>query len=102
MDPVKALRVACTALGLPISGGAVTEAGKKSLTIKGTEGTEQDPEARLAYIVKSDGNLALTWRVETKVNGEWLVSYVEADVEDRPEIFGVVDYISHATVSYEV
>lgn len=52
----------------------------------------------MVYFVKQDGSLALTWRVETRMEDEWLFSYVDA--EDESAVLGVVDFISFAT--YEV
>lgn len=76
---------------------ATTETAK-SHTITGTTGAQQDPEAELVYFIKRDGSLALTWRVETKLEDEWLFSYVDA--ENESAVLGVIDFISFAT--YEV
>lgn len=90
-------------LSLPVSreGRAqttqTTEA-TETFMITGTTGALQDPEANLIYFVKQDGNLALTWKVETRLEDEWLVSYVDAEAE--PSVLGVIDYVSFAT--YEV
>lgn len=102
LDPIKALHIASEALDFPISGGVTADSSKKvdSVTIQGTSGAREDPEAKLVYFIRSDGDLALAWRVETRVTEQWLVSYVDAEETSDPEILGVVDYISHAT--YEV
>lgn len=93
-------------LSLPVSkdgaalqgSGVTTTPTEGPLTITGTTGAQQDPEAELVYFVKQDGSLALTWRVETELEDEWLFSYVDA--EDESVVLGVVDFISFA--SYEV
>lgn len=67
---------------------------------EGTSGTTEDPEARLVYVVKPDGELGLAWHVKTRSEDDYLVTYVDATVESDPEIFGVVDYINR--IGYEV
>lgn len=88
-------------LQLPVLRDTSTETVNEaeSFTIKGVSGTVEDPKARLAYFVKPDNSLALTWTVETRSSENWLVSYVNAEAAN-PEVVGVVNYISHAT--YEV
>jgi extracellular elastinolytic metalloproteinase len=44
------------------------------------------------YLVKGDGELALTWRVETDIVDNWLLTYVDAKANS--EIHGVVDYVA--------
>lgn len=61
-------------------------------TLKGTSGAVSEPEARLVYLRKKDGSLKLTWRVETDVMDNWLLSYVDATSTDV--VHGVVDYVS--------
>lgn len=46
------------------------------------------------YFVKEDGTLSLTWRVETDISSDWLLSYVNA--ETTAEVHGVVNYVSQA------
>ncbi|KAL7626976.1 hypothetical protein AAE478_003751 [Parahypoxylon ruwenzoriense] len=100
LDPVNALDAACNALQIPVSGATSADATDESgsYTIRGTTGTVQDPDAGLAYFVKPDGSLALTWRVEIITPEDWLVSYVDAEAELG--VLGLINYISHAT--YEV
>lgn len=95
-DPTVALAGATSVLQLPVTGEATAEAkeGTEVYTLKGTSGAVSDPEARLVYLVK-DGNLALTWRVETDVVDNWLLSYVDAN--NKEQIHGVVDYVAHAS-----
>jgi extracellular elastinolytic metalloproteinase len=69
--------------------------GTETFTLKGTEGAVKDPEAKLVYLVKADGSLALTWRVETDILSNWLLTYVDAAT--NKEIHGVVDYSADAT-----
>jgi extracellular elastinolytic metalloproteinase len=46
------------------------------------------------YLIK-DGKLVLTWRVETDIMSNWLLTYVDAATNE--EIHGVVDYSADAT-----
>lgn len=93
-DPVTALKGAINTLGLPVKAkGASAEAkpAKEQYRIKGTSGAEKDPEARLVYFVKGENDLVLSWRVETDIMDNWLLTYVDANGE---EVHGVVDYVS--------
>lgn len=97
-NPVDALKTANGQLELAIkSDDASAEAteGKETFTLKGTSGAVKDPEAKLVYLVKADGTLALTWRVETDIMSNWLLTYVDAATNQ--EIHGVVDYSADAT-----
>ncbi|KAK8045599.1 extracellular metallo proteinase MEP [Apiospora rasikravindrae] len=97
-DPTVALSGATKILDLGISGEASAEAApdaKETYTLKGTSGAQKDPEAKLMYFVKADGTLALTWRVETDIMDNWLLSYVDAATNE--EVHGVVDYVAEAT-----
>lgn len=82
---------------LPVTGDASAEAtdGTETFVLKGTSGAMKDPEARLVYFAKPDGNLALTWRIETDILDNWLLSYVDANTNE--EVHGVVDYVADAT-----
>ncbi|KAI5864481.1 extracellular metallo proteinase 1 [Durotheca rogersii] len=97
LDAVGALDVASSTLQLPISGETSVEGstGIESYTITGTTGTVQDPEASLVYFVRPNGDLALTWKVETRTADDWVVSYV--DVEGESGVLGLANYISYAT-----
>lgn len=66
-------------------------------TITGSTGALSDPLANLVYIQDGD-SLALTWRVETDIGDNWLLSYVDAVTPEK--VFGVVDYVAEA--SYNV
>lgn len=68
--------------------------------ITGTSGVQSDPEARLVYFVQGDGTLALTWRVETDIGNDWLLTYVDA--ETATQIHGVVNYVADIDASYLV
>jgi len=97
-DPVDALKTATNMLQLPVEAemaSAETAEGKETFVFKGTSGAVQDPKAKLVYLVKSDGNLALTWRIETDIMSNWLLTYVDAATNE--EIHGVVDYSADAT-----
>ncbi|KAI4866012.1 Fungalysin metallopeptidase-domain-containing protein [Hypoxylon rubiginosum] len=96
-DPTQALSGATKLLELPVTGEASAEAaeGTETYTLKGTSGAMKDPEARLVYFAKPDGTLALTWRVETDILDDWLLSYVDATTNE--EIHGVVNYVADAS-----
>lgn len=70
----------------------------ESYVITGTSGAHQDPKANLVYFQKEDGSLALTWKLETDLLDNWLLSYLDA--EDAKTVYGVVNYVSEA--SYQV
>lgn len=96
-DSVTALSGASSILQLDVSAdNATAEATDRieTYTIKGTSGVVKDPEARLVYFVRDDGTLVLTWRVETDISSDWLLSYVNA--ETTSEVLGVVNYVSNA------
>ncbi|RYP03110.1 hypothetical protein DL764_005371 [Monosporascus ibericus] len=99
-DPTQALEGATRVLELPVTGEATAEplVGVEAYSLKGTSGAQEDPEARLVYFAKPDGTLALTWRVETDVLDDWLLTYIDASSNE--EIHGVVNYVAEAT--YEV
>lgn len=46
------------------------------------------------YYVQTDGTLTLTWRVETDILDNWLLTYVDA--ETNSAVHGVVDYVAEA------
>lgn len=94
-DPSAALTGAIKKLGLPITTKDLkveAKEGKENFVITGTTGAVSHPKAKLVYLRKKDGNLALTWRVETDVRDNWLLSYVDAYQSDT--IHNVVDYVS--------
>lgn len=97
-----ALKGAIDALSLPIQAGSETTAESsfdgEGYTLTGTTGAVQDPKAHLVYM-NVDGKLQLSWRVETDVVDNWLLTYVDAS--KTTEVVGVVDYVSDAA-SYEV
>lgn len=91
-----ALKTATAILQLPVEAekaSAEAAEGKETFTLKGTSGAVKDPEAKLVYLIKADGSLALTWRVETDILSNWLLTYVDAGTK---EIHGVVDYSADA------
>ena len=101
VDPVNALLGAVGTLQLPVSAGSATaeqQGDQQTYTIKQTTGTVSDPEARLVYVRGSDGNLKLSWRIETDLNDNWLLTYVDAG--NGKDVHAVVDY--KADVSYQV
>ncbi|KAL6916703.1 hypothetical protein ACHAP8_009636 [Fusarium lateritium] len=98
-DPVEALKDTVDVLSLPVEADKAKAVKKsdKHYEFTGTSGTVSKPEAKLAYLV-DDGKLKLTWRVETDVLDNWLLTYVNAAKTD--EVVGIVDYVAEAT--YEV
>ena len=99
------MKGAVSALGLDVDvDGAQATANfgpesSETYIIEGTKGTEREVEARLVYIQKGkDEPLTLTWRVETDVVDNWLLTYVDAASTDK--VVGAVDYVHDA--SYEV
>ncbi|KAF1940141.1 extracellular elastinolytic metallo proteinase precursor [Clathrospora elynae] len=97
-EPANALKSAIDVLSLPvIADSAIAEAKEATETyaIKQTSGCVSEPEARLVYVVDAEGDLALTWRIETDILSNWLLTYV--DVEDGTKVHAVVDYSADAT-----
>ncbi|KAL4894698.1 extracellular metallo proteinase mep [Aspergillus ambiguus] len=97
-DPLNALKVAVKKLNIPLTTDDVTANGldgTESYIFKGTRGALSDPTADLVYLAKPDNTLALSWRVETDMNSNWLLTYVDAQTAEV--IHGAVDYISDAT-----
>ncbi|KAJ0161302.1 Extracellular metalloproteinase mep [Colletotrichum tanaceti] len=98
-DPVSALNGAKDVLQLPVEAGSASAEPKEGggievYAIKGTSGAVSDPEARLVYFVKADGSLSLSWRVETDMSENWLLTYVDAETGAADVVHGVVDYVS--------
>lgn len=101
INPVAALESVTSTLALPISASeavAVPEEATEHYIIEGSTGTLSEPKAKLVYFQNPDSTLTLTWRVETDISDNWLLSYVDA--VSGKDILGVVDYVSHA--SYNV
>jgi extracellular elastinolytic metalloproteinase len=98
VDPIAALKGADKRLNLGVNAEkaeAVPEPTVERYIIKGSTGALSDPLARLVYFQNPDHTLTLTWRVETDIRDNWLLTYVDAK---KPEtVFGVVDYVSDAT-----
>ena len=99
--PVEALQGATSTLQLPVTADSATAEpldGDEAYVLKGTSGAVKDPEARLVYFQTPEGELKLTWRVETDILSNWLLTYVDASAKDR--VHAVVDYAADA--SYQV
>lgn len=98
-DPTAALKTVSKMLKLPISGDSIASIidGVETYLLGGTAGAQSDPTANLVFLNKDD-KLSLTWKIETDVLDNWLLTYVDAITSS--EIYGVVDYVSDAT--YEV
>ncbi|GLA68509.1 hypothetical protein AtubIFM55763_005248 [Aspergillus tubingensis] len=96
-SPVAALRGARDALQLPLTIDNVsteTANGLNEYIFRQAAGAVSDPKAKLVYLVKPDGTLALTWRVETDMYEHWLLTYIDTETTT---IHGVVDYVADAT-----
>lgn len=100
-SPIDALNSANSLLELAVSGQPVAEAAQdtETYTITGTTGAVSDPEAKLVYFVKNDA-LALSWRVETDVYNDWLLTYVDAN--DNTKLHGAVNYKADIDATYLV
>ena len=100
IQPVEALKGAVNVLQLPVKADDATAEpteGEDSYVIKGTSGAEREPKAQLMYL-QQDGQLKLTYRVETDVLSNWLLTYVDASTKE--EVHAVVDWAADA--SYQV
>ncbi|KAI8712130.1 Extracellular metalloproteinase MEP [Fusarium sp. LHS14.1] len=100
-DPVTALKSTVEVLDLPVdaSDAKAESKGDEHYTFAGTSGTVGKPEAKLVYLIDGEQNLKLTWRVETDVLDNWLLTYVDADKTEK--VVGVVDYVADLA-TYEV
>lgn len=100
VDPVAALKAASSTLQLFVtadSAVAVPEVETEHFTITGTTGALSDPEAHLVYVQTGD-SLSLSWRLETDLGDDWLLSYVDAKTPET--VLSVVNYVADA--SYNV
>ena len=100
IQPVEALQGAVAVLQLPVEAEQATAEpaeAEDSYVIKGTSGAERDPKAQLMYL-QQDGQLKLTFRVETDISSNWFLTYVDANTKE--EIHAVVDWAADA--SYQV
>ena len=99
IQPVEALKGAISVLQLPVKADEATAEpteGEDSYVIKGTSGAEREPKAQLMYL-QQDGQLKLTYRVETDVLSNWLLTYVNANTKE--EVHAVVDWAADASYS---
>lgn len=97
VDPVAALRSASTTLGLGLATDTAISEPEDEVEvykITGSSGAVSDPKAKLVYF--ADGNsLTLSWRVETDILDNWLLTYVDAVTPEK--ILGLVDYVAEAS-----
>jgi extracellular elastinolytic metalloproteinase len=101
-DPVSALQSTAEILDLPVKAAEASAEAKdetETYTLTGTTGAVSDPIAKLVYLVQQDGSLVLTWRVETDIMDNWLLTYIDA--KTGQDIHGVVDYVADLA-SYNV
>lgn len=93
VDAVSALKGASATLSLGIDASAAkAEAQKEAETFKitGVTGTLSEPVGKLVYFADGSGGLKLAWRVETDIDDNWLLTYVDASTPSS--IIGLVDY----------
>ncbi|KAF4986884.1 hypothetical protein FDECE_15706 [Fusarium decemcellulare] len=101
-DPVDALKSTVEVLSLPVDASDAKAESKddaEHYVFTDTSGTVSKPEAKLTYLIDGEKKLKLTWRVETDVVDNWLLTYVDADKTE--EVVGVVDYVADLA-TYEV
>jgi len=102
VEPAVALKLAIRTLQLPVIADNVVAEPKadrqQSFTFKQTSGTISEPEARLVYFQTKTDGLKLAWRIETDINTNWIVAYVDAETAEK--IYHIVDYA--AAANYEV
>lgn len=98
VDPVTALKGVSNVLALPITATDATakpeSTAAEHYTIEGTTGAYQDPKARLVYFQTPENTISLTWRVETDLHDDWILSYVDAG--GASQVLGVVNYVADA------
>lgn len=97
VDPIAALRGASNTLQLSVNSEnavAEPEADVEQYTITGSSGALSDPKANLVYI-QNGNSLSLSWRVETDIGDNWVLSYVDALTPEK--VYGVVDYVAEAS-----
>ncbi|EKD16128.1 uncharacterized protein L3040_007782 [Drepanopeziza brunnea f. sp. 'multigermtubi'] len=97
VEPTAALKGAAAVLDLPIKASEAVAIPHPEQTlqyylIQGAEGTVSEPKAKLVYFQDADNNLTLSWRVETDITNDWLLTYVNA--VNAQHILGVVDYVT--------
>ncbi|KAF2803574.1 extracellular elastinolytic metallo proteinase [Mytilinidion resinicola] len=100
-DPIPALKAVSDVLELGISAERAsveaTEAHEE-YKITRTTGADSDPIATLVYFQKPDGTLGLSWRVQTDVITNYLMTYTDAFSPES--ILGAMNYVADAI--YEV
>lgn len=92
------MKSAVEILSLPVSAEAATAEPQQDttvFTIKKTSGCVSDPEARLVYVINQEGKLSLTWRIETDILSNWLLTYVDAETGNK--VHAAIDYSADAT-----
>ncbi|KAK2748725.1 Extracellular metalloproteinase 9 [Myotisia sp. PD_48] len=98
ISPVQALKAVVKNLQIPVDADKATAQGiegNEAFVLKGTSGALSDPKAHLVYFKKADDSLVLTWKVETDIDDDWLISYIDA--KDGKDIQGVVNWVADAT-----
>lgn len=99
--PVSALKTAAKKLGIELSTDDVVTEGKdgvESYTFKNTNGALTDPTADLVYLILPNNTLSLVWKIETDMDSNWYLTYVDA--KSGEVVQAVMDYVADA--KYEV
>ncbi|CAH0032449.1 unnamed protein product [Clonostachys rhizophaga] len=97
LPPMEALEVIQRTLDLPVditSNTKVepTDESRQSYIFRNVRGLRRDPTPRPVYIVKPNGQLALTWKVGTDAEDMSYSSYVDA--ENKPAtVIAVLDHV---------
>lgn len=97
VDAVSALKGVSDTLSLGIDASQAKAEPKEDVEtfkITGSSGTLSEPVGKLVYFNDGNGGLKLTWRVETDVDENWLLTYVDA--KSPGSIVGLVDYVADA------
>lgn len=86
-------------LGIDAKNAAVEQVSASHYRFTNARGIQRQPEAKLVYFRKPNGELALSWRLETDVNTNWLLTYMDATSD---QVHGLVDYVSHLSATLKV
>ncbi|KAI5778556.1 Fungalysin metallopeptidase-domain-containing protein [Geopyxis carbonaria] len=101
VNPLDALKGAVKVQGYKIDTAEATAIPENTLTgnaqsyvFEGVKGVEGSPKADLVYYATDDG-VKLTWRLETDLDDNFMITYVNAQKSD--DVVGALDYVADAT-----
>ncbi|TQV90773.1 extracellular elastinolytic metalloproteinase precursor [Cordyceps javanica] len=104
VGPIAALNAVAKILGLSIDVSNSTlephPTDDRTFVAKSVSGVDRDPIVKLAYVIDGNGELQLSWRVETDTTHNWLRSYIDARNNDK--IYGVYDHVFGFSSSFGV